>query len=85
MRGRSDATGRPSVLDSFEAVRIVKLFKNHLGRAFASSMMDWLTHTPVPVTEREAEISMPLSFEADLMLVLLAFLHPSAYSNYNRL
>ncbi|CAK9019961.1 unnamed protein product [Durusdinium trenchii] len=33
------------------AVRIVKLFKNHLGRAFASSMMDWLTITPVPAVE----------------------------------
>lgn len=33
------------------AVRIIKLYKNNLGRAFASSMMDWLTHTPVPVIE----------------------------------
>mmetsp|Transcript_116520 Transcript_116520/g.276985 ORF Transcript_116520/g.276985 Transcript_116520/m.276985 type:complete len:617 (-) Transcript_116520:42-1892(-) len=33
------------------AVRIIKLFKNHLGRAFASSLMDWLTHTPVPAVE----------------------------------
>ena len=33
------------------AVRVVKLFKNNLGRAFASSMMDWLTFTPVPAIE----------------------------------
>ena len=39
-----------------KAVRIVKLYKNNLGRAFASSMMDWLTHTPVPVIELEAKI-----------------------------
>lgn len=33
------------------AVRIIKLFKNQLGRAFASSMMDWLRNTPVPAQE----------------------------------
>lgn len=33
------------------AVRILKLFKNNLGRAAANALMDWLVATPVPTLE----------------------------------
>eukprot|EP00930_Biecheleria_cincta_P098321 TRINITY_DN89991_c0_g1_i1.p1 TRINITY_DN89991_c0_g1~~TRINITY_DN89991_c0_g1_i1.p1 ORF type:complete len:1066 (+),score=237.35 TRINITY_DN89991_c0_g1_i1:136-3333(+) len=33
------------------AVRVLKLFKNNLGRAAANALMDWLVATPVPTLE----------------------------------